>query len=116
MNKPVSKMSKGTDKSAFDLDSFIQEADPLATVTKPTPKSPAPKKPQATPRATKPVPWAEAGDGPLLKVTIKMTPKQKAILDYLKAETGLAIAQQLLRGAMPAAEQKATEIWKQTRK
>ena len=114
MPKPQNKMSKAAPGDGFDLDSFIGAADPVtASEVQETPQTPskAPK-PRPKPKAPKPMPWDGAGEGPLVKISMKMTPRQKAILDYLREETGVPTAQRLLRATMPDAEAEARDRWR----
>lgn len=113
MTKPRSSMKKGQGSGGFDLDAFVGAADPITSEVQETPQEqPKPARPRSKPKTAKPVPWDTSGEGPLVKISMKMTPRQKAILDYLRDETGVPTAQRLLRATMPDAETEARDRWR----
>ena len=111
MGKPTNKMGKGKPRDGFDVNAFIGGADQSAVQETPQ-AEPKVEKPKRAPKAKAPEPWKQEPEQPLVQVTIKMTPRQKAMFDYLRDETRVPTNARLLKETVAKAEAEATELWK----
>ena len=110
----TNKRSMNMDASAhnIDVDSLIAGADPVAAKATASSKSKAKSVATTSAPKTKQRPWADKPNKGRVNMPLYVTPDIKAMLDYLKTETGVPTQAMLRKVIEPAVKAEAEKVWK----